>query len=109
MNVVELTMVQIMGSIEDEKTFSTLTFMKMKLWDKLSDLRDLVVHMFAIALLHYFNFFSYNDAITIYTNEKAKRGLLILICRKHNGIFNFGFRTIFWVLITSICLTCCIT
>jgi len=79
MNVVELTMVQIMGSIEDEKTFSTLTFMKMKLWDKLSDLLDLVVHMFAIALLHYFNFFPYNDAITIYTNEKVKKGLLIWI------------------------------
>jgi hypothetical protein len=46
------SLVQIMGSIEDERTFSTLTFMKTKLWDKLCDHLDIVVRMFAIALLH---------------------------------------------------------
>jgi hypothetical protein len=28
-----LTIVQIIGNVEDEKTLSTLTFMKFKLWD----------------------------------------------------------------------------
>jgi hypothetical protein len=31
MNIAKLVVVQIMGSVEDEKTFSTLTFMKTKL------------------------------------------------------------------------------
>ncbi len=44
---------------------------------QISDHLDLMVHMFAITLLHCFNFFAYNDAITTWTNEKAKRGLLI--------------------------------
>jgi hypothetical protein len=66
-----------MGSVEDERTFSTLAFMNIKLWDKLSDHLDLMVHMFAIAFLHCFNFFPYNDSIRTWTNEKAKRGLLV--------------------------------
>ncbi len=76
MKVEELIVVQIMGSIKDEITFSTLAFMKIKLWDKLNDHLDLMVHMFAIALLHCFNFFPSNDSITTWTNEKSKRGLL---------------------------------
>ncbi len=76
MKVAKLTVVQIMGFVEDEKTFLTLTFMKMSLWDRLIDHLDLVVHMFAITFLHCFNFFPYNDAITTWTNEKARRGLL---------------------------------
>jgi hypothetical protein len=33
MKIAELVMVQIMGSMEDDNFFSTLTFMKMKLWN----------------------------------------------------------------------------
>jgi len=73
--------------------------MKTKLWDKISDHMDSMVHMFTIALLHCFNFFPYNDAITTWNNEKAKRGLLALNCGKHNDIFSFGSIIVFWVLI----------
>ncbi len=43
MKVVELAMVRIMGSMEDEKTFFTLTFMKTKLQNRLCEHLDLVV------------------------------------------------------------------
>jgi hypothetical protein len=39
--VIELIMVQIMGFVEDEKTFSTLTFMKTRLQNKFCDHLDL--------------------------------------------------------------------
>jgi hypothetical protein len=47
MKVVELVVVQIMGSMENERTFSTLMFMKIRLWHHLCGHLDLVVHMFA--------------------------------------------------------------
>jgi hypothetical protein len=47
MKVVKLVVVQIMGFVEDEKTFSTLTFMKTRLWNHLCEYLDLVVRMIA--------------------------------------------------------------
>jgi hypothetical protein len=47
MKVVELVVVQIMGSMENERTFSTLMFIKTRLWHHLCGHLDLVVHMFA--------------------------------------------------------------
>jgi len=47
MKVIELVVVQIMGFVEDEKTFSTLTFMKTKLWNRLCEYLYLVVRMIA--------------------------------------------------------------
>jgi hypothetical protein len=44
--VVEIAMVQILGSIEDEKTLNNLTFMKSKLHNRLTTHLDLCVHMF---------------------------------------------------------------
>jgi hypothetical protein len=44
--VVEITMVQILGSIEDERTFSNLVFMKSKLHKKLTTHLNLCVRMF---------------------------------------------------------------
>jgi hypothetical protein len=64
-------MVQITGFVEDERTFSTLTFMKMRLWNKLYEHLDLVVCMFA-KLLYTIDSFPYNDVITIWT----RRGLM---------------------------------
>jgi hypothetical protein len=75
MTVVELVMVQIMGSIEDERTFLTLTFMKTRLWNRLCEHLDLVVHMFAQPF-YMVDSFPYNDAIIAWTNKKAMRGLL---------------------------------
>jgi hypothetical protein len=45
--LVELAMVQIVGSVEDERCFFTLAFMKSKLCNMLITHLPLVVHMFA--------------------------------------------------------------
>jgi hypothetical protein len=44
---VELVIVMVLGSVEDENTFSTLTFMKSKLRNRLTTHFDLVVKMYA--------------------------------------------------------------
>jgi hypothetical protein len=76
MKVAELTVVQIMRCVEDERTFSTLTFMKIRLWNKLCDHLDLMVCMFAQPFYNV-DSFPYNDAITTWTDEKTRRGLLV--------------------------------
>ncbi len=45
--LVELIIVMVLGSVEDERTFSTLTFMKSKLRNQLTTHLDLVVRMYA--------------------------------------------------------------
>jgi hypothetical protein len=45
--LVELVIVMVLGSVEDERTFSTLTFMKSKLRNRLTTHLDLVVRMYA--------------------------------------------------------------
>jgi hypothetical protein len=47
MKVAKLVVVQIMDFMKDERTFSTLTFMKTRLWNHLCEHLDLVVQMFA--------------------------------------------------------------
>jgi hypothetical protein len=61
--VVEITMVQIMGSVEDERTFSHLAFMKSKLHKKLTTHLDLCVCMFTQNFYNVSNF-PYDIAIT---------------------------------------------
>jgi hypothetical protein len=72
--VAKLIVVQIMGFVEDERTFSALTFMKTRLWNKLCEHLDLVVRMCAQPF-YTIDSFHYNDAIIDYTNEKARTGL----------------------------------
>jgi hypothetical protein len=43
----KLVMVQVVGSVEDERCFSTLAFMKSKFHNKLTTHLPLIVHMFA--------------------------------------------------------------
>ncbi len=50
----KLAMVQIVGNVEDEKCFSTLAFMKSKLWNRLTTHLPLVVRMFAQCTLQNF-------------------------------------------------------
>jgi hypothetical protein len=45
--LVELVIVMVLGSVEDERTFSTLTFMKSKLRNRPTTHLDLVVRMYA--------------------------------------------------------------
>ncbi len=61
--VAKLVVVQIMGSGEDENTFSTLTFMKTKLYNRLCEQLVLVVCMFAQPF-YIINTFPYDVAIT---------------------------------------------
>jgi hypothetical protein len=70
MVVVELTVVQIMGFVEDEKTFSTFTFMKTRLWNRLCEHLGLVVHMYAQPF-YTFDTLPYHDVITTWAKEKT--------------------------------------
>lgn len=45
--VVDIVIAQMIGSIEDERCFSTLAFTRSKLRNKFNDHLDLVVYMFA--------------------------------------------------------------
>jgi hypothetical protein len=46
MKLVELAIVQVIGNIKDERTLSTLTFMKSKLQNSLAGHLNIVIHMF---------------------------------------------------------------
>ncbi len=54
--VVEITIVQILGSVEDERTFSNLAFMKSKLHNKLTTHFNLYVRMFTHNFYNVSNF-----------------------------------------------------
>ncbi len=71
----KLVVVQTMGFVEDERIFSTLTFIKTKLHIQLCEHLDLVVCMFAQPF-YIVDIFLYDNTITPCTNEKVKRGLL---------------------------------
>jgi hypothetical protein len=45
--LVEVDVVQVIGSVEDERCFPTLTFMKTKLWSKLTTHLKLVIWIFS--------------------------------------------------------------
>jgi hypothetical protein len=47
MNLIELAIVQIITSVEDEKTFSTLSFVKSKLHNHLAGHLNITICMFA--------------------------------------------------------------
>ncbi len=64
MKVAKLVMVQIMGFVENTRTFLTLTFMKTRLWKRLYEHLDLVVCMFA-QMIYNVNSFPYNDVIIV--------------------------------------------
>jgi hypothetical protein len=68
MKVIELIVVQIMGFV---KTFSTLTFMKTRLRNRLCEYLDLVVRMIAQPF-YIVDIFPSDDDITTWTEEKAK-------------------------------------
>jgi hypothetical protein len=64
MKVAKSVAIQIMGSMEDEKTFSTLTFMNTRLWNHLYEHLDLVFCIYIVDI------FSYDDAITTWIEGK---------------------------------------
>jgi hypothetical protein len=75
MKVAKLTMVQIMGFVEDERTFSTLTFMKTRLQNSLCEHLDLVVCMY-VQPFYTVDTFPYHDAIATWIEKKTQKCLL---------------------------------
>jgi hypothetical protein len=64
-------MVMVLGSMEDKYCFSTLSFMKSKLWNQLTTHFDLVVKMFAQN--HYtLDTFPFGDVIKDWVNNKVR-------------------------------------
>jgi hypothetical protein len=54
--VVDIDIAQMIGSVEDERCFSTLAFTKSKLRNRFNDHLDLVVYMFAQKFYNLENF-----------------------------------------------------
>jgi hypothetical protein len=63
MKVVKIAMVMVLGSVDDERTFSNLAFMKSKLHNYLTTHLDLCVHMFTHNIYTVTNF-PYDVVIT---------------------------------------------
>jgi hypothetical protein len=47
-----MAIIQVNSSVEDERTFSRLTYMKSKLWNQLVGHLDVVIHMFIQDFFH---------------------------------------------------------
>jgi len=60
--MVEIAVVQVIGSMEDEWCFSMFSFMKTKLRNQLTTHLDVVIHMFD-SKFYTFENFPYNQAI----------------------------------------------
>jgi hypothetical protein len=68
--VEEIDVAQVIGSVENIRCFYMLSFMKNKLWNRLTDHLDLVVRVFFQKLFPLESFL-YNDAIHAW--KKAKK------------------------------------
>jgi hypothetical protein len=51
LKVVEITMVQVLGLVEDKRTFNNLAFMKSKLCSQLTTYFNLFIHIFTQSLI----------------------------------------------------------
>jgi len=72
--LVELIIVMVLGSVEDERIFFTLTFMKSKLKNQLTTHLNLLVKMYAQDFFTLQNFPFY-IVITKWNEEKSHYGL----------------------------------
>jgi hypothetical protein len=63
----------ILGSIEDERTFSMLGFMKSKLRNRLGGHLDICVKLFSQPFFTHANF-PYGDAIAFWNDKRVRRG-----------------------------------
>jgi hypothetical protein len=72
--LIKLAIIMVLGSVEDETTFSTFTFMKLKLRNQLTTHLNLVVRMYAQDFFTLQSFPLYT-AITEWNEEKSHYGL----------------------------------
>jgi hypothetical protein len=70
MIIVELTIVHVIRNVEDEKRFSTLIFMKSKLWNQLVRHLNVAICMFA----HDFDMKETFFLVSYYTLKQWKQG-----------------------------------
>jgi len=70
--LVKITTIQVLGSMEDEQTFSTLYFMKSKLRNKLNEHLHVVVRMYSQTFFTLENFM-YNVAFEEWQKLKDRR------------------------------------
>lgn len=71
--VAKIAHIQVLGSVEDERTFSSLSFLKSKLRNRLTTHLDLVVRMFAQDF-YTLNTFPYQTAITDWKAQRVRYG-----------------------------------
>ncbi len=69
----KIAVVSMLGFVEDEQTFSTLTFMKDKLCNKLGLHLDTIIYMFAQKFYTQESFL-YHEAITTWKDWKVRIG-----------------------------------
>jgi hypothetical protein len=70
----ELVIVQVIGSVEDERCFSTLTFMKTKLQNILTTHVELVIWIFSQKFFT-FRDFPFGEAIQNWKDNKTQYGV----------------------------------
>jgi hypothetical protein len=73
MKLVELAIVQIINNIEDEKTLSTLTYMKLQFYNHLVGHLNIVIQMFTHDFLFIKNFFPFQVTIINWNDEDKVR------------------------------------
>jgi hypothetical protein len=71
--VAEIAVTAVLGSVEDERTFSTLGFMKSKLRNQLGGHLNICVKLCSQPFFTQGNF-PYADAIAFWSDERARRG-----------------------------------
>lgn len=71
--VAEIAITAVLGSVEDERTFSTLGFMKSKLRNRLGGHLDTCVKMFSQQFFT-LQSFPFNSAINSWRDDRARRG-----------------------------------
>ncbi len=73
LKVVEITMVHVLGSIEDEWCFGFATFLENKVQNRLNDDLQLVVFMYAQKFFTLHNFL-YEDTYEMWSNVQSANG-----------------------------------
>ena len=71
LKIAEVATVNVMGSVEDERTFSTLNYMKSKIQNNLDEHLDLVVRMFG-QTFYDLKTFLMQDAISKWKHVKIR-------------------------------------
>ncbi len=73
LKVAKIDMVHVLGSVEDEQCFSSIAFLKNKVWNRLNNHLQLVVSMYAQKFFTLHNF-PYEDTYKMWSNVQLANG-----------------------------------